>query len=86
MNEVNNWEAISAGEQSSLKRSFQFKNFVEAWGFLNQVALLSEKANHHPNWSNLYNKVEISLTTHDKGNTITEQDILLAQKINKLLD
>lgn len=72
-------------ENNQLTRTFEFKDFIEAWGFMNKVALLAEKMNHHPNWSNVYNKVEIALTTHDAGNTVTEKDRKLAEKIDKLL-
>lgn len=72
-------------ENNQLTRTFEFKDFVEAWGFMNRVALLAEKMNHHPNWSNVYNKVEIALTTHDAGNTVTERDHKLAKQIDKLL-
>lgn len=72
-------------ENNQLTRTFEFKDFIEAWGFMNKVALLAEKANHHPNWSNVYNKVEIALTTHDAGNTVTEKDRKLAARIDKLL-
>lgn len=72
-------------ENNQLQRTFEFKNFVEAWGFMNQVALLAEKMNHHPDWSNAYNKVEISLTSHDAGNKVTEKDHKLSQQIDKLL-
>ncbi|MGD1845349.1 MAG: 4a-hydroxytetrahydrobiopterin dehydratase [Salibacteraceae bacterium] len=57
----------------SLERDFEFKDFVAAWGFLSQVAILAEKHQHHPEWSNVYNRVSIRLTTHDAGNTITEK-------------
>lgn len=72
-------------ENNQLRRSFEFKDFVEAWGFMNKVALLAEKMNHHPNWSNVYNTVEIALTSHDAGNTVTERDHKLAKKIDQLL-
>ena len=72
-------------ENNQLKRSFEFKNFVEAWGFMNKVALLAEKMNHHPDWSNAYNKVKIALTSHDAGNTVTDRDRKLAEKIDQLL-
>ena len=52
---------------------------------MSQVAILAEKAAHHPEWKNIYNKVEISLTTHDKGNKITDKDRNLAAKINELI-
>ncbi len=70
-------------ENDQLKRSFQFTNFVEAFGFMTKVALVAEKMNHHPNWSNVYNKVDITLCTHDEGNTITEKDRKLANEIDK---
>ena len=60
-----------------------FADFVEAFGFMTRVALLAETANHHPEWSNVYNRVEIDLTTHDAGG-ITERDFKLAQRINQL--
>ena len=71
-------------ENNQLKRSFQFTNFIEAFGFMTKVALISEKLNHHPNWSNVYNKVDITLCTHDEGNTITEKDRKLANEIDKI--
>ena len=70
---------------NKLSRSFEFKDFSEAWAFMNRVALLAEKMDHHPNWSNVYNKVDIELTTHDAGNSITERDRKLAKAIDKLL-
>ena len=72
-------------ENNQLKRTFEFKDFIEAFGFITRVAFLAEKANHHPNWSNVYNKVEIVLTTHDAGNTVTEKDRKLAKQIDALL-
>ena len=72
-------------ENNSLTRSFKFKNFIEAWSFMTKVAMVAEKMNHHPEWSNVYNKVDITLTTHDKGNTITEKDRELAKKIDELI-
>jgi 4a-hydroxytetrahydrobiopterin dehydratase len=68
-----------------LQRTFTFKDFTEAWGFMSRVALLAEKANHHPNWSNVWNKVEIELTSHDAGNTVTDRDRDLAEKIDALI-
>jgi 4a-hydroxytetrahydrobiopterin dehydratase len=72
-------------ENNSLKRSFQFKNFVEAFGFMSRVALLAEKMNHHPSWSNVYNRVDIALNTHDAGNVVTDKDRKLAAEIDKLV-
>lgn len=74
------WQQTDA---STITRSYKFKNFVEAFGFMAQVAILAEKANHHPDWSNSYNRVEITLATHDAGG-ITQKDVELAQAINAL--
>jgi len=71
-------------ENNQLKRSFQFKNFIEAFSFMTKVALIAEKMNHHPNWDNVYNKVNISLSTHDAGNVITDKDRKLAEAIDKV--
>lgn len=79
---MNNWTE----KDNSLQRTFVFKDFIEAWAFMNKVALIAEKMNHHPEWSNVYNKVEIKLSTHDKGNTVTESDLELARKISALVE
>ena len=71
-------------EDNKLKQSFEFENFIEAFGFMSKVALIAEKMSHHPEWKNVYNKVEITLTTHDKGNTITQKDRELAKAIDNL--
>jgi 4a-hydroxytetrahydrobiopterin dehydratase len=73
-------------ENNQLNKTFEFKNFVEAFAFMTKVALLAEKANHHPNWSNVYNKVQISLNTHDAGNTVTEKDRKLAASIDHVYE
>lgn len=72
-------------ENDSLKRTFEFKDFKEAFGFMTQVALIAEKMDHHPNWSNVWNKVDIELTTHSAGNKVTDKDRKLAEAIDKLL-
>lgn len=64
-----------------IERSYRFKAFVEAFAFMTRVALLAEKADHHPEWSNVYNKVEVRLTTHDAGG-ITSKDVALATAID----
>ncbi|NHE55270.1 4a-hydroxytetrahydrobiopterin dehydratase [Cyclobacterium plantarum] len=71
-------------ENNKLKQTFEFKDFTEAFAFMTRVAFLAEAHGHHPNWSNVYNKVDIELTTHDKGNTITEKDRKLAKAIEEL--
>jgi len=72
-------------ENNRLKRDFQFKDFIEAFGFMTQVAILAEKQNHHPFWTNVYNKVGIELSTHDAGDIVTEKDHTLAKAIDKLI-
>ena len=72
-------------QNNSLYRKIDFKNFSEALAFMVRAGLEAEKMNHHPLWTNVYNKVEIWLSTHDAGDTITEKDIKLAEKINALL-
>ena len=72
-------------EDNKLKKSFVFKDFREAFGFMIGVAYLAEQADHHPWWSNVYNKVDIELSTHDAGNTVTEKDHKLAKAIDDLL-
>jgi 4a-hydroxytetrahydrobiopterin dehydratase len=68
-----------------LRRTFEFRDFTEAWGFMSRVALLAEKADHHPEWSNVWNKVTIELTTHSAGSTVTDKDRALASEIDQLL-
>lgn len=70
-------------DKDAIVRDFKFKNFVEAFGFMAQVALLAEKADHHPEWSNVYNRVSILLTTHDAGG-LSDKDIALARVIDAL--
>lgn len=72
-------------EDNKLKRSFEFANFVEAFGFITKVAIIAEKMNHHPFWTNVYNKVTIELNTHDAGDIVTEKDHKLAAEIDKLV-
>jgi 4a-hydroxytetrahydrobiopterin dehydratase len=70
---------------NKLYRKFSFKDFSAAFAFMTRVALAAEKMNHHPNWSNSYNTVEIELSTHDAGDIVTEKDRQLARKIDALL-
>jgi 4a-hydroxytetrahydrobiopterin dehydratase len=72
-------------ENNNLYRKFQFKDFNEAFGFMARVALIAEKMDHHPKWTNVWNTVEIWLTTHDAGNTVTEKDRKLASQIDALV-
>ena len=68
-----------------LRRELKFATFIEAFGFMTQVALIAEKLNHHPNWSNVYNRVEIELSTHDAGG-LTALDFEFATRVNQILD
>lgn len=71
-------------QNDQLTRNFQFADFTTAWAFMTQVAFAADKMDHHPTWSNVYNKVEIALFTHDKNNSVTEKDRKLSQKIDKI--
>lgn len=69
----------------SLKANFTFKNFRNAFDFMRKVAQVAEELNHHPTWSNVYNKVNFALYTHDAGNKVSEKDVALARRISALL-
>ncbi|CAN5800810.1 4a-hydroxytetrahydrobiopterin dehydratase [soil metagenome] len=75
------WSVVNG----KLHREFKFKNFVQAFGFMTQVAIEANTMDHHPEWFNLYNKVSIELMTHDADNSISQRDLTLAQKINQLV-
>ncbi|MBC7745787.1 MAG: 4a-hydroxytetrahydrobiopterin dehydratase [Flavobacterium sp.] len=80
-----NWKEENFADGSSvLFKEFKFNNFIDAWAFMSSVALLAEKVDHHPDWTNVYNKVSIRLSTHDVDNQITEKDRNLALEIDKL--
>ena len=73
-------------ENNTLYRKFEFNNFSEAFAFMTRVALAAEKANHHPLWTNVYNKVEVWLNTHDAGDIVTEKDRKFSATIDKIFD
>ncbi|MGV3491324.1 MAG: 4a-hydroxytetrahydrobiopterin dehydratase [Devosia sp.] len=79
---LNGW--IYEPATDAISHDFKFKTFSEAFAFMTRVALAAEKANHHPEWSNVYNKVTITLTTHDVGG-LSDKDIALAEKIDRLM-
>jgi 4a-hydroxytetrahydrobiopterin dehydratase len=79
LKEARRWTLSADGR--SIRRSFRFADFNEAFGFMTRVALAAEKADHHPDWSNVYNRVEIALTTHDAGG-LTRRDFDLARAID----
>lgn len=73
-------------EDNKLKKSFEFKDFVEAFGFMSKVAIVAEKMNHHPFMTNVYNQVSFELNTHDAGDVVTDKDHKLAEEIDKLVE
>ncbi|GGI87364.1 hypothetical protein GCM10007973_24780 [Polymorphobacter multimanifer] len=77
--QLQGWSQVRDG----IEKDWKFKNFVAAFGFMSRVALLAEKADHHPEWSNVYGKVHIRLTTHDAGG-LSERDLALAGAIDAL--
>lgn len=81
MNNTSSW----IEQNNSLYRKFEFKNFSEAFAFMTRVALEAEKMDHHPLWTNVWNKVEIWLNTHSAGDIVTEKDRELAKKIDALI-
>jgi 4a-hydroxytetrahydrobiopterin dehydratase len=76
------WAPVQGG--AAIRRGFRFRDFNEAWGFMSRVALLAERQNHHPEWSNTWNHVEITLSTHE-AHGLTKRDLRLAQAIDGLL-
>lgn len=70
-------------EENTIFRNFKFKTFVDAFSFMTAIALIAEKMNHHPDWSNSYNKVNVTLTTHE-ANGITQRDFDLASSIDRI--
>lgn len=79
--ELDGWELADDG--LSIRRVFTFRNFSEAFGFMSRVALAAEKMDHHPDWSNVYRTVDVTLNTHDAGG-LTELDFKLAKKMNRI--
>ena len=77
---VNGWTVVS--DRDAIKKVYNFANFVEAFGWMSKVAIWAEKMNHHPEWQNVYNKVEVTLTTHDVGG-LSNLDISLAIKMDE---
>lgn len=78
---MQHWEETD----NALYRKFEFKDFSEAFAFMTRVALIAERLNHHPRWTNVWNTVEMWLNTHDAGNVVTDKDRKLAEKIDALL-
>jgi len=81
LKELAGWNEVE--DRDAIRKIFHFSNFREAWGFMNQVALLAEKMDHHPEWINVYNRVEIILTTHDVEG-LSDRDVALALQIDEI--
>ena len=77
------WQLVEG--RDAIRREFRFRDFSEAWGFMARVALLAEAQDHHPEWSNVWNRVEILLTTHDAGG-LSQRDVDMAEAIDLLVD
>ena len=75
------WQEVPG--RDAIHKSFKFADFTQAWGFMTKVALAAEKADHHPEWSNVYKNVEVTLATHDAGG-LTDLDVKLAQAMDKI--
>lgn len=80
LQELPGWS--EANGRDAISKTFQFKSFNRAWGWMSRVALYAEKTDHHPEWFNVYGKVEVTLSTHAAGG-VTEKDIALARKMNE---
>ena len=78
---MSNWKE----QNDKLTRKFEFNDFSEAFAFMTRVAIEAERMGHHPDWNNVYNTVEINLSTHDDGDKVTDQDRKLAERIDGLL-
>ena len=79
LKELAHWQMVKG--RDAIQRSFKFRNFSEAWGFMARVALLAESQDHHPEWFNVYNRVEITLSTHDCAG-LSARDVKLAKAID----
>ncbi len=80
LEELSGWSAVEG--RDAIRKSFKFKSFSEAFGFMTRVALAAEKMDHHPEWSNVYSKVDVTLSTHSAGG-VTELDLKLARKMDQ---
>jgi 4a-hydroxytetrahydrobiopterin dehydratase len=79
--ELISWRVVP--DRDAIAKNFQFADFVAAWQFMSAVALLAERMDHHPEWKNVYNRVEVVLTTHDAGG-VTERDVAMAKAMDRL--
>ncbi len=80
LEQMEGWSAVDG--RDAIEKTFQFSDFNEAWSFMSRIALLAEKMDHHPEWFNVYNRVEITLSTHDAGG-LSERDVKMATAIEE---
>jgi 4a-hydroxytetrahydrobiopterin dehydratase len=80
---LDGWSEVEG--RDAITRTFTFKDFNEAFGFMTRAALVAEKLDHHPEWFNVYDRVEVTLATHDAG-SVTERDVALAEAMNRLAE
>jgi 4a-hydroxytetrahydrobiopterin dehydratase len=83
LHELHGW--TEAKGRDAITKTYQFKSFSQAWGFMSRVALYAEKADHHPEWTNVYGRVDVTLSTHTAGG-VTEKVVALAQKMEQLAE
>jgi 4a-hydroxytetrahydrobiopterin dehydratase len=83
LEKLKGWSEVAG--RDAISRKFSFKDFNEAFGFMSRAALIAEKLDHHPEWFNVYNRVEVTLSTHDAGG-VTERDVKLAEAMNRLAE
>jgi 4a-hydroxytetrahydrobiopterin dehydratase len=81
LSSLSGWSEVAGG--TAIQRKFTFKDFNQAWGFMSRAALIAEAMNHHPEWTNVWNKVDVTLSTHDAGG-VTELDVTLARAMDEL--
>ena len=81
LHELHGW--TEAKGRDAITKTYQFKSFSQAWGFMSRVALYAEKADHHPEWTNVYGRVDVTLSTHSAGG-VTDKDVALARKMESL--
>ena len=81
VSELSNWSLVE--DRDAISRTFEFKDFIQGFGFMSEVALQAEKSDHHPEWFNVYNRVEVTLSTHDVGG-LSALDVKLAEKMDQL--
>jgi len=81
--EFQGWK-YDEGDRKVISKAYEFKDFKQAMRFMNQVADVAEKMQHHPEWWNVYNKLQVTLTTHDAGNTVTQKDVDLASAMDSI--